>query len=80
MTTALVSFVDRPVAFTGQPACRPENFYLRGGTSMATEKKGTSKKGKIKDLPKSKRELTSEQAKVVKGGIIVIGGRSMPKE
>jgi hypothetical protein len=38
---------------------------------MATKKKSTSKKGKIKDLPKSRRELTSEQAKVVKGGTIV---------
>jgi hypothetical protein len=36
---------------------------------MATKKKTTSKKGKIRDLPKAKKVLTSEQAKAVKGGI-----------
>jgi hypothetical protein len=45
---------------------------------MATKKKATSKKGKIRDLPKSKKELTSDQAKVVKGGglkpIVIQGG------
>jgi hypothetical protein len=36
---------------------------------MATKKKATSKKGKIRDLSKSKKKLTSDQAKAVKGGI-----------
>jgi hypothetical protein len=35
---------------------------------MATEKKTPSKKGNLRDLPKSKKELTSDQAKAVKGG------------
>jgi hypothetical protein len=38
------------------------------GSSMATKKKATSKKGKIRNLPKSKEVLTSSQAKAVKGG------------
>jgi len=38
---------------------------------MATEKKATSKKDKIRDLPKSRRNLTSEQAQSVKGGIVI---------
>jgi hypothetical protein len=46
---------------------------------MATMKKTTSKKGKLRDLPKSKKELTSDQAKVVKGGIIFVGGRTLSK-
>jgi hypothetical protein len=68
------------VAFTRPPACRPGTFYLRGGTRMATEKKTPTKKSKIKDLAKSRRELTSEQAKGVKGGIIIVNTKSMPKE
>jgi hypothetical protein len=36
--------------------------------SMATKKKTPSKKGKIRDLPKSRKTLTSDQAKAVKGG------------
>jgi hypothetical protein len=39
---------------------------------MATKKKATSKKGKIRDLPKLKKKLTSEQAKAVKGGADLI--------
>jgi hypothetical protein len=35
---------------------------------MATKKKATSKKGNLRDLPKSKKKLTSDQAKAVKGG------------
>jgi hypothetical protein len=35
---------------------------------MATKKKATNKKGKIRDLPKSRKKLTSAQAKAVKGG------------
>jgi hypothetical protein len=37
---------------------------------MATKKKAASKKGKIRDLPKSKKGLTQQQAKTVKGGFI----------
>jgi hypothetical protein len=36
---------------------------------MATKKKATSKQGKLRDLPKSRKKLTSDQAKVVKGGL-----------
>jgi hypothetical protein len=36
---------------------------------MATKKKATSKKAKIRDLPKAKEKLTANQAKAVKGGI-----------
>jgi hypothetical protein len=36
---------------------------------MATKKKATSKKGNLRDLPKSKKELTNDQAKAVKGGV-----------
>jgi hypothetical protein len=50
---------------TGLP---PRNVHLPGGTSMATKKKTTSKKGKIRDLSKSKKKLNSDQAKAVKGG------------
>jgi len=35
---------------------------------MATEKKATSKKSKLRDLPK--KELTAQQTKAVKGGTI----------
>jgi hypothetical protein len=35
---------------------------------MASKKKTPSKKGKIRNLPKSKKVLTSSQAKAVKGG------------
>jgi hypothetical protein len=35
---------------------------------MATKKKATSTKSKMRDLPKSKKTLTSAQAKAVKGG------------
>jgi hypothetical protein len=35
---------------------------------MPTKKKATSKKGKIRDLPKSRKTLTSDQVKAVKGG------------
>jgi hypothetical protein len=35
---------------------------------MATKKKTPSKKGNLRDLPKSKRELPSDEAKAVKGG------------
>jgi hypothetical protein len=73
LKTGWASLVDRPVAFTAQPTCRPEVFYFRGGTSMDTKKNATSKKGKIRDLPESKKKLTSDQAKVVKGGVV---GRS----
>jgi hypothetical protein len=58
---------DRLVAFTGQPT-GPETFHLRGGTSMATKKKATEKRAKIRDLPKSKKKLTADRAKAVKGG------------
>jgi hypothetical protein len=37
---------------------------------MATKKKTPSKKGKLRDMPKSKKELPSDQAKGVKGGAI----------
>jgi hypothetical protein len=68
MTSGLASLLDRPVAGTGQPACRQETFYLRGGTSMDTKKKGPSKNGRIRDLPKSKQKLPEDQKKAVKGG------------
>jgi hypothetical protein len=58
---------DRPVVFTGQPSCPPE-LPTEGETSMASKKKTPSKKGKLRDLPKSKKKLTSDQAKAVKGG------------
>jgi hypothetical protein len=35
---------------------------------MAIKKKTPSKKGKIRDLPNSRKKLTSDQAKAVKGG------------
>jgi hypothetical protein len=35
---------------------------------MATTKKAPIKKGKLQDLPKPKKKLTSAQAKAVKGG------------
>jgi hypothetical protein len=35
---------------------------------MATKKKATTKKGNLRDLPKSKKEMPSDQAKGVKGG------------
>jgi hypothetical protein len=38
---------------------------------MATKKMATSKKGKLRDLPKSRKTLTSDQAKVVKGGLLL---------
>jgi hypothetical protein len=38
---------------------------------MATRKKAASKKGKIRDLPKSKKGLTAKQAKTVKGGVSI---------
>jgi hypothetical protein len=68
MTTRVVRLVDRPVAFTGQPTCRQESLYV-GGIKMATKKKATNKRGKVRDLPKLKKKLTSEQAKAVKGGV-----------
>jgi hypothetical protein len=37
---------------------------------MATKKKATSKKGRIRNLPKSKKKLTAKEAKNVKGGAI----------
>jgi hypothetical protein len=40
---------------------------------MATKKKATSKKGKIRDLPKSKKQLTEQQARAVKGGMLPMG-------
>jgi hypothetical protein len=39
---------------------------------MATKKKATSKKGKMRDLPKSREKLTANQAKTVKGGAIFL--------
>jgi hypothetical protein len=48
-------------------------LYFSGGTSMATKKKTTSKKGKIRDLPKAKKELTEQQARTVKGGFAPMG-------
>jgi hypothetical protein len=36
---------------------------------MATKKKAMSNKGKIRDLPKSKKELPGDQGKEVKGGV-----------
>jgi hypothetical protein len=35
---------------------------------MATKKMTPSKKGNLRDLPKSRKELPSDQAKGVKGG------------
>jgi hypothetical protein len=35
---------------------------------MATKKTTPSKKGNLRDLPKSKKKLTADQAKAVKGG------------
>jgi hypothetical protein len=58
--------------FTGQPICVPE-LPIEGETSMPTKKKATSKKGKLRDLPKPKKKLTSDQAKLVKGGITTTG-------
>jgi hypothetical protein len=37
---------------------------------MATKKKATNKRGTVRDLPKLKKKLTSEQAKAVKGGVV----------
>jgi hypothetical protein len=37
---------------------------------MATKKKVSIKKGKLRDLSKSKKTLTSDQAKAVKGGTV----------
>ena len=42
---------------------------------MATKKKATNKRGRIRDLPKLKKKLTSEQAKAVKGGAVTSGDR-----
>jgi hypothetical protein len=44
---------------------------------MATKKKAPSKKGKLQDLPKPKKKLTSAQAKEVKGGF-TISSQSRP--
>jgi hypothetical protein len=75
MTTGLIGRWCSPV---NRLAAR-KRFTYCGGTSMATQKKTTSKKGIIRDLPKAKKELTSDQAKVVKGGIIFVGGRTQAK-
>jgi hypothetical protein len=38
---------------------------------MATKKNATNKKGKLRNLPRSKKELTSDEAKGVKGGLTI---------